>query len=341
MARLLVECLKRRGFQVDIASRLRAFLKDPDDADRCVLVGQQADQEIKRLTTLWTNHGAPDLWFCYHPYYKSPDLIGPELCTRFNIPYVTAEASYSERRSQGVWASTQEALLISLEMAAVNICFTDRDRAGLRRAIPKANSASLRPFIDPSMFTNSEYEHGASHLVAVAMMRSGDKMESYRRLAAALQKMLHVPWTLSLVGEGPLQKDVEDLFAVMPAERVRWHGLLTQPEIATIFARGALYVWPGCGEAYGLAYLEAQAAGLPVVAYRTAGVPEVVEHQCSGLMTPAGDDEQYADAISSLLCNPTRLKQMSDNAVAKVNLHHSIDSASVTLGDLLQRYAAL
>ena len=53
-------------------------------------------------------------------------------------------------------------------------------------------------------------------------------------------------------------------------------GRAAPDEMPSSICRGAIYAWPGCGEAYGLAYLEAQAAGLPVVAQETAGVPEVV-----------------------------------------------------------------
>src|SRR3954466_5497373 len=66
-------------------------------------------------------------------------------------------------------------------------------------------------------------------------------------------------------------------------------------------ARGAVYLWPGFGEAYGLAYLEAQAAGLPVVAQAVAGVPAVVEADVTGLLTPDGDMKAYAQAFAGLL----------------------------------------
>ena len=68
----------------------------------------------------------------------------------------------------------------------------------------------------------------------------------------------------------------------------------------SIYGSGALYVWPGCGEAYGLAYLEAQAAGLPVVAQDIAGVPDVVRDGETGVLTPAGDAAAFADAIATL-----------------------------------------
>ncbi len=62
-------------------------------------------------------------------------------------------------------------------------------------------------------------------------------------------------------------------------------------------------MWPGSGEAYGIAYLEAQAAGLPVIAQWTAGVPEVVEDGVTGLLTLEGDVAAYAEAIRRMIEN--------------------------------------
>ncbi|MFK7857542.1 MAG: glycosyltransferase family 4 protein [Granulosicoccus sp.] len=341
MARLLVSCLERSGFYVDIATQLRSFLPDPESRSDKAALQQQADQDIDRLTIKWTQYGAPLLWFCYHPYYKAPDLIGPEMCKRFDVPYVTAEASYSKRRRQGIWASTQDAVLASVNVAAVNICFTERDRAGLRDASPSAALARLKPFIDTSIFLPGKVTRDATRLVTVAMMRPGDKMSSYTRLADALKRLLHLPWTLSVVGEGVLLPEVKNLFSEIPPERVQWHGLLGPPEIATLLARSILYVWPGCGEAYGLAYLEAQAAGVPVVGFETAGVPEVVDHGSTGILTPDGNVESYAAAIASLLGNPGKLNQMSVNAVSHVQRHHSLEPASMALQDILQRHIDL
>ncbi|NKF15434.1 glycosyltransferase, partial [Rhizobium phaseoli] len=72
-------------------------------------------------------------------------------------------------------------------------------------------------------------------------------------------------------------------------------------EIAGLLGCGGILFWPGCGVDYGLAYLEAQAAGLPVVAKQTAGVPAVVEPEETGLLTPGGDLAAYAGAVAALL----------------------------------------
>ncbi len=84
------------------------------------------------------------------------------------------------------------------------------------------------------------------------MMRPGDKMDSYRLLAEALHLLLHRPWTLSVVGDGALRGEVEALFAPLGPGRVVWHGALDQAGVAELLSTAALYVWPGCGEAYGL-----------------------------------------------------------------------------------------
>ena len=341
MARLLIDCMTSQGYHVDVASRLRVFVKEP--ANRSVVdhLKRQAQSEIESVTQAWLEQGPPVLWFCYHPYYKSPDLIGPELCKRFNIAYVTAEASYSQRRAHGDWASLQQLVRNAIKNAAVNICFTERDKSGLRQVMPSAKLASLSPFIDTNDFSQPVTYPAVPRLITVAMMRSGDKMDSYIHLAAALQQLLHKPWTLSVVGDGPMHTEVVALFDGFPADRIQWHGRLGSTDIALLFARSTVYVWPGCAEAYGLAYLEAQAAGLPVVAFDNAGVPEVVDAGYSGLLTPMGDNNAFAAAIEGLLDDEQTRQRMSRQARSHVLDHHGIAQASQTLHKLLQEYVGL
>lgn len=341
MARLLMSCLSQQGYHVESASSLRVFVKDHANQYNIEHLFQQAQSEINRLSSLWSEQGAPACWFCYHSYYKSPDLIGPELCRTFNIPYITAEASYSEQRSKGVWAHLQQPVLSSINRAVVNICFTERDKCGLQIAAPLANVATLHPFIDTSDFKQPNTPPSKPHLVAVAMMRAGDKLDSYTRLAAALKKLVHLPWTLSVAGDGSHSDDVKQLFAEFAQDRITWHGRLRRGDIAALLSRSTIYVWPGCGEAYGLAYLEAQAAGLPVTAYKTAGVPEVVEHGYSGFLTPEGDDDAYATQIQTLIEDKQACKRMSRQARSYVQAKHTIEQAQKTLNKILRDYVGM
>ncbi|EHS49424.1 glycosyl transferase group 1 [Rhizobium sp. PDO1-076] len=338
MARQLIACLRLCGHSVEVVSELRAFIADYDDRDGRDALLKNAGAEVARLREQWRQRGVPDLWFCYHPYYKSPDLLGPDLCAEFRLPYVTVEASYSHRRNIGVWSDLQGRVLDAIRLATVNICLTGRDRAGLMAIAPEAVVATLKPFIDADAFLEMVPLPDPLRLVTVAMMRPGDKLASYKVLAQALGRIRHLPWMLSIVGDGPMRDDVRALFSDLPEGRIEWLDQQEPSEIADILAGSALYVWPGCGEAYGLAYLEAQAAGVPVIAWATAGVPEVVENGTTGILTAPGDVDAYATAIATLLGNDDERRRMAGNARVRVVSDHSLQAASRALDAILHQH---
>ena len=334
MARMLKAALELAGHTVELASEFRSFSANPTPASHAAALAE-AEGEIARLSAIWESGQRPDLWFCYHPYYKAPDLIGPSLCARYAVPYVTAEASYSSRRNTGLWAETQAGLAENVRTAALNICFTARDREGLAEIAPSGRFEMLAPFIDVSPFVEPPLVSDASRLIAVGMMRPGDKMESYRMLAKALERIAHLPWRLSVVGDGPCRAEVEAEFSPIPQDRVEWLGAKEPAEVPEILRMAGVYVWPGCGEAYGLAYLEAQAAGLPVVAQHVAGVPEVVRHGGTGLLTPAGDVVAYASAIERLLTNAAERRELGAAARRFVLDERSLEAAAGRLAAIL------
>lgn len=340
MARMLIRALELGGAAVDVASGFRAFRSAPPQDGMAALRAEAAIEEA-RIARAWEQHGAPDLFFTYHPYYKAPDLIGPSLARRFSIPYVTAEASYSRRRDAAGWQEMQASMRVSVAQAAVNISMTERDRDGLRGNFPEARTALLAPFLDASPYLERMPVPGEGRLVTVAMMRPGDKMDSYRLLAAALATIVAVPWTLSIIGDGPARAEVEALFAGFAPGRIEWHGQRDTNEIAALLSRASLYVWPGCGEAYGLAYLEAQAAGLPVVAQAIAGVPAVVIDGRTGVLTPPDDVHAYGRAIAGLLADGPRRLQLARGARALVSEERSIEGGARQLMSIIKEYTGL
>jgi glycosyltransferase involved in cell wall biosynthesis len=332
MARLLIRALERAGHAVEVVSEFRSYAAAPEAA---AALEPAIRAEDERLRLKWQSAPRPELWFCYHPYYKSPDPFGPAISAEFAIPYVTAEASYAAKRDGTGWAAQQKRVGEAVLQAAVNICFTERDRAGLSAAFPAARLAGLKPFIDPALFEALSATPDPRRLVTVAMMRAGDKMESYAMLAKALRLIEDGPWSLSIIGDGPMRHEVQALFADF-SSRVEWLGALGAAEIAGLLGRGGLYVWPGCGEAYGLAYLEAQAAGLPVVAQATAGVPAVVEAGVTGLLTPDGDVAAYAAAVAALLDDGEKRGVMGQAARRFVLEQRSLATAACTLDRILR-----
>ncbi|WP_112608701.1 glycosyltransferase family 4 protein (plasmid) [Rhizobium sp. WW22] len=335
MARQITAALKMAGHQVDVASELRSFTPTPDAGPR-VEIARQAKSEAEQLLEQWQHTAPPDLWFTYHPYYKTPDLIGPFVVRRLNIPYVTAEASYSRRHDETGWHENQRLIADAVRLAAVNLCFTERDRIGLLDAIPEGRYERFPPFIDTAPFARSFAD--PRRLITVAMLRRGDKFDSYAMLASALDLIRDQDWTLTVIGDGPMRGEVTSLFSAFGEDRIVWRGERSTAEIAQELATAGLYVWPGCNEAYGLAYLEAQAAGLPVVAQATAGVPEVVMAGMTGLLTQESDVEAYAGAIAELLNDASRHRAMADAAYDFVHQKRSLPAASKRLETILRKY---
>jgi len=334
MARLLMAALRHAGHTVELASGFRSYRKESSGEDSLF---REAGREVDRLAALWTDGAPPDLWFCYHNYYKAPDLLGPPLCRAFAIPYVTAEASYAGKRELGEWAGRQRLVRHAVQYARLNICFTARDKEGLEPLAAPGRLAHLPPFIDVSGFARAAaYKSRVPRLVTVAMMRPGDKMDSYAMLAAALSRLADRNWTLTVAGDGPARDDVRAVFARLPAGRIAWLGETAPEAVPGILAGCDILVWPGFGEAFGLAYLEAQAAGLPVVAQKTAGVPEVVNDGMTGVLTPRGDVDAFAAAIAVLLADPDRRARMGAAARRFVHDERSIEGAAARLSQMLE-----
>ncbi len=338
MARLLMRALRQAGYEVELVSDLRIYLRDPNDADAHARLLSDAEAERRRIDAQWRNDGPPDLWICYHPYHKSPDLLGPALCRAHDIPWVTVEASQSRRKSVGCWADFRERALDAICGAKVNIALTERDKAGLLLIYPDLRTEYFGPFLDAGSLLQITPAPQTNHLVTVAMMREGDKCDSYSMLAEALGRLTDIDWHLTIAGDGPERDRVRAMFGDLPAHRINWAGELGPEDVAEVLSRGAVYVWPGNGEAFGLAYLEAQAAGLPVVAQWVAGVPEVVSDGVSGLLTPKGDVDAFADAIRRLLTDETLRKDLGAAARDRVRTVHSIDRATVRLHEILDRW---
>ena len=110
-----------------------------------------------------------------------------------------------------------------------------------------------------------------------------------------------------VVGDGPLRGDLEALAGELGiAARVEFTGGATHEEVLGSYARSHLFLLPsvrgadGAEEGQGLALLEAQAAGLPVVASRSGGIPEGLRDGESGFLVPEGDSAAIAERVLHL-----------------------------------------
>ncbi|MEE1610126.1 glycosyltransferase family 4 protein [Microvirga sp. CF3016] len=342
MARLLMKALDRAGYAPFLASELRTFDK-AGDRQLQESLRQQALQEADLLITrcrALPDEMRPCLWFTYHVYYKAPDWIGPRVADALGIPYAVAEGSRAAKRAQGLWALGHEGAEAALDRADAVFVMTAHDRESLESARPTHQGLiDLPPFLDLQEWPASgsrPLPKAAPRLLTVAMMRAGDKLASYRILAAALERLQSLPWTLDVVGDGEARDEVEGLFSAL-APRVRFHGQVESKADLTAFYEAAdLLVWPAVNEAYGMVLLEAQALGCAVVAGAYGGVASVVQHGETGMLTPPGDVVAFADALGDLLQNQDRLRAFGAHASRFVRQERDLDHASLRLRNALE-----
>ncbi len=344
MARGLVRLLRRLGHTVVMPTLSRVAPGVPASDAHLALerrARRQAAHLIARWQALPSRHPERfDLWFTYHCYYRKPDWLGPIVSKALGLPYVIVEASHAPRRAQGPTRLGHRAVERALAAADLVLTVNPRDVAGVKaRLRPGAHQVWLPPFIDTAPFraaaTRDRPANDQPLLLSVGMMRTRDKLESYRVLAQALALLKDRPWQALLVGDGPARAEIEALMAPL-GDRVRFGGAVPHEALPALYAGADLYLWPAINEAYGMAFLEAQAAGLPVVAGRTGGVPAVVAHGVSGLLTPVGDAPAFAAAVARLLDAPAERARLAVGARERIAAHHDERAAARALAAALR-----
>ncbi len=348
MARNLMAALAIAGHEVVLVSRFRTW--DGGSPTRQARLAELGEALARRAVRRFASARA-DAWFTYHLHHKAPDHLGPTVAHALAIPYLVAEASHAAKRTHGPWAPGHAAAAHAIRAAARLITVNPVDEAGLRALAPEDDRhVRLLPFLDAAPYAAAAERRDAvraalarSHdldpatpwIAVAAMMRTGDKLASYRHLARALATIAERRWLLLIAGNGPARTQVESAMAPLGA-RVHFMGALAPEALSDLLAASDLMAWPAVGEAYGMALLEAQAAGTPVVAGNEGGVPTIVTDGESGLLTPPGDEGAFAHAIAALLENPARRHTMGRMARARVATHHDLAAAGQTLDRILR-----
>jgi L-malate glycosyltransferase len=127
-----------------------------------------------------------------------------------------------------------------------------------------------------------------------------DVVEVFAKVAAAL------PARLMLIGDGPDRSSAEYL-AMKLGVADRIHFLGKQDNVNELLPLADLMLMPSEMESFGLAALEAMACGVPTIATRVGGVPELITDNINGLLFPVGDTDAMAVAAIALLDDSPRL----------------------------------
>ncbi len=125
-------------------------------------------------------------------------------------------------------------------------------------------------------------------------------------------------WTLKLAGWGDGARVLTEIDRAGLSERVQFLGRLDHSDLRRELEWADLAVLPSHLESFGLAMAEAQAAGLPVIAYRTGAAPELVEDGVTGWLVEYGDVDALAITIAQAICAPEKTYEKGVNGRQRV-----------------------
>jgi colanic acid/amylovoran biosynthesis glycosyltransferase len=149
---------------------------------------------------------------------------------------------------------------------------------------------------------------------------------------------------VDLVGDGPFRRQLtQQAERLGLAGRIRFHGSLSEPDVAALLERADLFVLPsvvardGQMEGIPVSLMEALAAGVPVVASRLSGIPELIREGETGLLVSPGSPEELRRALALLLAEPTATSQGRTRAGRRlVEREFELGRSAETLARLLR-----
>ena len=350
IAQNLMTALSLADYDVQLASRYIAYSKREADEildQRRSGALEKADRLIAELCP-----SPPDLWLTYHPYCKAPDWIGPRVSAALNIPYVTIEAA---RTGQGFenggdrWAKWRFEAQQGLKAADLHLAFKPTDKAYLQELLgTDAPISMVAPFINatvpaelPVVDLPSHWRPGAPVLVTTGMMRPGKKVENYRLLAKALSSLQSLHWNLVIIGGGPEEDNIREMFAPIDPNRLYFAGIVPHEQVLATMKAADLFVWPGWKEPIGMVYLEAQMMGLPVAGLDSMGASLSVCHGKTGLLAAEGDVQGFVDNLSTLISHPSLRQDFGLAAQESIYAKHLMEEAARTLKQALDPWVPI
>jgi glycosyltransferase involved in cell wall biosynthesis len=225
------------------------------------------------------------------------------------IPLVASYHTHLPQYLQHYGLGMLEGLLWELlkgahNQAALNLCtstamMTELTGHGIERVKIWQRGVDTELF-HPNLATGvmrsrlSENHPDSPLLLYVGRLSAEKEIERIKPILAAIPDA-----RLALVGDGPHRQELEKHFADTPTHFV---GYLMGKELGSAFASADAFIFPSRTETLGLVLLEAMAAGCPVVAARSGGIPDIVTDGVNGyLFDPTADVEDAINATVRLL----------------------------------------
>lgn len=178
------------------------------------------------------------------------------------------------------------------------------------RDLEVADAVVIPNGVDPDEFGSPQPGTGLLALGRLVRQKGFDVLLA----AAADERLASVHVTIA--GDGPERGALErQAHGLGLADRVTFAGAASRARIAQLFRDAAVFALPSRGEPFGIALLEAMAAGVPAVATASGGVPEFAQDDENALLVPPDDARALADAIVRIVGDEPLSSRLAANGL--------------------------
>jgi glycosyltransferase involved in cell wall biosynthesis len=266
--------------------------------------------------------------------------------------YAVAAARATNKREIGALRSDtlsevkSHALTGKLSLKAPR-CLAANSRAAIRNAVSLGVRAE-NLFLLPNVVDNDAFRPAPRRqpgqitlLAAAGRLTSEKRVDRFLSLLARLRATAGHHIRGLIVGEGPLRESLrrQAMERNLSPEAVEFRD--RQQQMAPVYAESDILVMTSDFEGTPNVILEAMAAGLPTVANKVGGIPEIVEHGKTGFLAEDYDEEQMIELLRPLIASEAARARIGQSARQYIEANHALARLPQYLSDLYQPILAM
>lgn len=187
-------------------------------------------------------------------------------------------------------------------------------------------------------------KEGTVFLVTASRLVHKNGIDTVIRALALLPEHIH----FLMYGEGPLEEDLRTLARELSVEsRVHFKGSTSHEELSRVYAASDIFIRPSRSEGMGNSFIEAMAAGLPVIATQEGGISDFLcdavknpEYTATGWAVSVDSPEDIQQAITTILENPEATQRTIETARRMVAERYSWEPIAKDMQSLMERVVA-
>lgn len=262
-------------------------------------------------------------------FILKPNLFGILAALLANVPVVIATDLTLKDQAPTLLRRLRDKLLYKMYVGVANkashvVCVADASRKELKELGVNVGVSVIPPPIDIDKMNRylvgrKDRSYGPQVEVTIGIVarlseekRHADLLEAFSSLS---KKYPYIK--LLVVGDGPLRDQLEDITQRLKIEsKVSFVGF--QKDVYRYLSGMDIFVLPSRTEGLPIAIMEAMVWGLPVVASRVGGIPEIVDDQVTGILFEPGSLDELRRALAQLIEDPEKRRYLGDNGRNKV-----------------------